>query len=222
MAMANDSAREGDDIAPLSGRAKLGLVALLVGVVVSVATLFFYGLNLFSASPPLSNSALNERLAAARMTPGIADNFTEIPADEVALDAQMDSSEEDEAMQDLDGDGVIDFNGPEYRYYAFEAPFVSNLDNSKKLLTLELSLLIKRPAFFVDGELDDIIKLAPALRSRILTYLITLSPEELKTRADRQKLARNIRLMLNEYLHADSKNDEEGILEVQILKMVVA
>ena len=66
------------------------------------------------------------------------------------------------------------------------------------------------------------MQLAPALRSRILNYLITLSPEVLKTRADRQRLARNIRLMLNEYLHADSKNDEEGILEVQILKMVVA
>ena len=221
--MANNSAREGGEITPLSGRARLGFIALLVGVVILVATLFFYGHSLFSASPPLSNSALNERLAAARMAPEIADNLSDVQADEIAGDEQMDSvDEEEEALQDLDGDGVIDFNGPEYRYYAFEAPFVSNLDNSSKLLTLELSLLIKRPAFFVDGELDDIIKLAPALRSRILTYLITLSPEGLKTRADRQRLARDIRLMLNEYLHADSENDEEGILEVQILKMVVA
>ena len=221
--MANNSAREGGEITPLSGRARLGFIALLVGVVILVATLFLYGHSLFSASPPLSNSALNERLAAARTAPEIADNISDVQADEMAGDEQMDSvDEEEEALQDLDGDGVIDFNGPEYRYYAFEAPFVSNLDNSSKLLTLELSLLIKRPAFFVDGELDDIIKLAPALRSRILTYLITLSPEGLKTRADRQRLARDIRLMLNEYLHADSENDEEGILEVQILKMVVA
>ena len=221
--MANNSAREGGEITPLSGRARLGFIALLVGVVILVATLFFYGHSLFSASPPLSNSALNERLAAARMAPEIADNISDVQADEMAGDDQLDSvDEEEEALQDLDGDGVIDFNGPEYRYYAFEAPFVSNLENSSKLLTLELSLLIKRPAFFVDGELDDIIKLAPALRSRILTYLITLSPEGLKTRADRQRLARDIRLMLNEYLHADSENDEEGILEVQILKMVVA
>ena len=220
--MANNSARESEEYAPLSGRAKLGFIALLFGVVLAIATLFFYGLTSFLTSPPLSNSALNERLAAARMTPELADNGSEIQAEDLADDEQMDGFEDSEAMQDLDGDGVMDFNGPEYRYYAFEAPFVSNLDNSKKLLTLELSLLIKRPAFFVDGELDDIIKLAPALRSRILNYLITLSPEALKTRADRQRLARNIRLMLNEYLHADSKNDEEGILEVQILKMVVA
>ncbi|MGC6473783.1 MAG: flagellar basal body-associated FliL family protein [Candidatus Puniceispirillaceae bacterium] len=221
--MANNSAREGGEITPLSGRARLGFIALLVGVVILVATLFFYGHSQFSASPHLANSALNERLAAARMAPEIADNISDVQADEIAGDEQMDSvDEEEEELQDLDGDGVIDFNGPEYRYYAFEAPFVSNLDNSSKLLTLELSLLIKRPAFFVDGELDDIIKLAPALRSRILTYLITLSPEGLKTRADRQRLARDIRLMLNEYLHADSENDEEGILEVQILKMVVA
>ena len=79
-------------------------------------------------------------------------------------------------------------------------------------------MLIKRPAFFVDGELDDIMKLAPVLRAKILTHLITLSPKVLKTRTDRQKLARDIRIILNEYLHADSNNDEEGILEVQILK----
>ena len=220
--MANNSAREGEDVTPLSGRAKLGLIALLVCVVVSVAALFFYGLSLVSASTPLSNNALNERLAAARIAPGKADNTSEIQAEEIAVDAQMDSFDDSEAMQDLDGDGVMDFNGPEYRYYAFEAPFVSNLDNSKKLLTLELSLLIKRPAFFVDGELDDIMKLAPAFRARILNHLSTLSPEFLKTRTDRQKLARDIRLILNDYLHADSNNDEEGILEVQILKMVVA
>ena len=220
--MANNSAREGEDVTPLSGRAKLGLIALLVCVVVSVAALFFYGLSLVSASTPLSNNALNERLAAARIAPGKADNTSEIQEEEIAVDAQMDSFDDSEAMQDLDGDGVMDFNGPEYRYYAFEAPFVSNLDNSKKLLTLELSLLIKRPAFFVDGELDDIMKLAPAFRARILNHLSTLSPEFLKTRTDRQKLARDIRLILNDYLHADSNNDEEGILEVQILKMVVA
>ena len=222
MAMANNSAREGEDIMPLSGRAKLGLIALLICIVVSVAALFFYGLSLVSASTPLSNSALNERLAAARMVPDNADNASEIQEEEITVDAQMDSFDDSEAMQDLDGDGVMDFNGPEYRYYAFEAPFVSNLDNSKKLLTLELSLLIKRPAFFVDGELDDIMKLAPALRARILNHLITLSPEVLKTPTDRRKLAKDIRLILNEYLHADSNNEEEGILEVQILKMVVA
>lgn len=220
--MANNSAREGDDIPPLSGRAKLGFITLLASVVLSIAALFFYGLTRFTDAAPPSNSALSDRLAATRTPPQIVDNISDVQADEMASDQPMDSFDDMEAMQDLDGDGVMDFNGPEYRYYAFEAPFVSNLDNSKKLLTLELSLLIKRPAFFVDGELDDIMQLAPALRSRILNYLITLSPEGLKTRADRQRLARNIRLMLNEYLHADSKNDEEGILEVQILKMVVA
>ena len=207
---------------PLSGRAKLLLIAFLVCIVVSVAALFFYGLSLVSGSMPLSNSALKERLAAARMAPDSSDNASGIQVEEVTVDAQMASLDDSEAMQDLDGDGVMDFNGPEYRYYAFEAPFVSNLDNSKKLLTLELALLIKRPAFFVDGELDDIMKLAPALRAKILTHLITLSPKALKTRTDRQKLAKDIRIILNEYLHADSNNDEEGILEVQILKMVVA
>ena len=83
-----------------------------------------------------------------------SDNFTEDTADAGLADNALPS----EAMEDLDGDGVMDFTGPDYRYYAFETPFVSNLDNSKKLITLELSLLIKRPAFFVDGALEDLMK----------------------------------------------------------------
>ena len=64
--------------------------------------------------------------------------------------------------------------------------------------------------------------LSPAMRSRILKYLITLSPDMLKTRADREALAENIRHLLNDYLKADESNEEEGILAVQILKLVVA
>ena len=147
-----------------------------------------------------------------------SDNVTEDTADA----GLADNADPSGAMEDLDGDGVMDFAGPDYRYYAFETPFVSNLDNSKKLITLELSLLIKRPAFFVDGALEDLMKLSPAMRSRILKYLVTLSPDVLKTRADREALAENIRHLLNDYLKADESNEEEGILAVQILKLVVA
>ena len=222
MADAEDLSNDAGTDVPLSRRAKLGFGALFLSIIILISGLFFYAFSLLTAPAPITNSALQERLEAARMSPDMADNLTDNQsADADSSDMDESLSEEDE-MIDMDGDGVLDFTGPDYRYYTFEMPFVSNLSDSKKLLTLELSLLIKRPAFFVDGELEDLMKLGPVMRSKILGYLITLTPDMLQTRAHRQELAKNIRLLLNQYLQADNQDDEDGILEVQILKMVVA
>ena len=222
MADADDLSNNAPIDAPLSRRAKLGFGALILSIIIVIAGVFFYAFSLFTAPAPISNSALLERLEATRMSEDIADNLTDNQTAEAELSEMDESLGAEEEMADMDGDGVLDFTGPEYRYYAFEAPFVSNLTDSKKLLTLELSLMIKRPAFFVDSELEDLMKLAPAMRSQILNYLIGLTPDRLQTREHRQELGRNIRLLLNQYLQADSQDDEDGILEVQILKMVVA
>ena len=222
MADADDLSNNAPIDAPLSRRAKLGFGALILSIIIVIAGVFFYAFSLFTAPAPISNSALLERLEATRIPEDIADNLTDNQTAEAELSEMDESLSAEDEMADMDGDGVLDFSGPEYRYYAFETPFVSNLTDSKKLLTLELSLMIKRPAFFVDGELEDLMKLAPAMRSQILNYLIGLTPDMLQSREHRQKLARNIRLLLNQYLQADSQDDEDGILEVQILKMVVA
>lgn len=222
MAETKDSAAQIQENTPLSRRAKILLGAGLFCVIAGIAGLFFYGITHLTASAPLSNSTLQERLEAARLDPKMLENSSDNVTEDTAEAGLADDADPSGAMEDLDGDGVMDFNGPDYRYYAFETPFVSNLDNSKKLITLELSLLIKRPAFFVDSALEDLMKLSPAMRSRILEYLVTLSPDVLKTRADREALAENIRHLLNDYLKADESNEEEGILAVQILKLVVA
>jgi len=222
MAETKDSAAQIQENTPLSRRAKILLGAGLFCVIAGIAGLFFYGITHLTASAPLSNSTLQERLEAARLDPKMLENSSDNVTEDTADAGLADDADPSGAMEDLDGDGVMDFNGPDYRYYAFETPFVSNLDNSKKLITLELSLLIKRPAFFVDSALEDLMKLSPAMRSRILEYLVTLSPDVLKTRADREALAENIRHLLNDYLKADESNEEEGILAVQILKLVVA
>lgn len=222
MAETKDSAAQIQENTPLSRRAKILLGAGLFCVIAGIAGLFFYGITHLTAPAPFSNSTLQERLEAARLDPKMLENSSDNLTEDTAEAGLADDADPSGAMEDLDGDGVMDFNGPDYRYYAFETPFVSNLDNSKKLITLELSLLIKRPAFFVDSALEDLMKLSPAMRSRILEYLVTLSPEVLKTRADREALAENIRHLLNDYLKADESNEEEGILAVQILKLVVA
>ena len=222
MAETKDSAAQIQENTPLSRRAKILLGAGLFCVIAGIAGLFFYGITHLTGPAPLSNSTLQERLEAARLDPKMLENSSDNLTEDTAEAGLADDADPSGAMEDLDGDGVMDFNGPDYRYYAFETPFVSNLDNSKKLITLELSLLIKRPAFFVDSALEDLMKLSPAMRSRILEYLVTLSPDVLKTRADREALAENIRHLLNDYLKADESNQEEGILAVQILKLVVA
>ena len=222
MAETKDSAAQIQENTPLSRRAKILLGAGLFCVIAGIAGLFFYSITHLTAPAPLSNSTLQERLEAARLDPKMLENSSDNVTEDTAEAGLADDADPSGAMEDLDGDGVMDFNGPDYRYYAFETPFVSNLDNSKKLITLELSLLIKRPAFFVDSALEDLMKLSPAMRSRILEYLVTLSPDVLKTRADREALAENIRHLLNDYLKADESNEEEGILAVQILKLVVA
>lgn len=222
MAETKDSAAQIQENTPLSRRAKILLGAGLFCVIAGIAGLFFYGITHLTVPAPLSNSTLQERLEAARLDPKMLENSSDNVTEDTAEAGLADDADPSGAMEDLDGDGVVDFIGPDYRYYAFETPFVSNLDNSKKLITLELSLLIKRPAFFVDSALEDLMKLSPAMRSRILEYLVTLSPDVLKTRADREALAENIRHLLNDYLKADESNEEEGILAVQILKLVVA
>ena len=222
MAETKDSAAQIQENTPLSRRAKILLGAGLFCVIAGIAGLFFYGITHLTVPAPLSNSTLQERLEAARLDPKMLENSSDNVTEDTAEAGLADDADPSGAMEDLDGDGVVDFIGPDYRYYAFETPFVSNLDNSKKLITLELALLIKRPAFFVDSALEDLMKLSPAMRSRILEYLVTLSPDVLKTRADREALAENIRHLLNDYLKADESNEEEGILAVQILKLVVA
>ena len=222
MAETKDSAEQIQENTSLSWRAKILLGAALFCVVAGIFGLFFYGITHLTAPAPLSNSTLQERLEATRFDPKTLESSSDNVTEDTADARLADNADPSGAMEDLDGDGIIDFTGPDYRYYAFETPFVSNLVNSKKLITLELSLLIKRPAFFVDGALEDLIKLSPAMRSRILKYLFTLSPDVLKTREDREALAENIRHLLNDYLKADKNNEEEGILAVQILKLVVA
>jgi len=210
--------------APLSWRKKLALGSGLFVSVTLVAGLFFYGHTTLTAPSTAEISKLQARLAAINSSDNISDNMSDLAAtDEMMLASnEADAEAAEEEGVDMDGDGIVDFNGPDYRYYQFETPFLSNLKDSKKLLTIELALLIKRPALFVDGELSKLIDFSPALRSQILSFLVTQSPDQLKSRGDRMRLAKELRTMLNQYLGADSSVEEEGILEVHIVKMVVA
>lgn len=191
-------------------KTRLLLGSLFGGVTLSVLGLFGYGLIYLSAPSEPADPELEARLAATSQFASAAeqeDGFDEMD--------EADFAEEDE-------DGLLAFNKPVHRYFAFPAPFISNLHNSRKLITIELALATMQPPFEADSFVDDLRKIEPVLRSRILSFLSTQEPESLKSRQDRERLAEDIRAEMNTVLKRDDDPENPGITEVHILKMVVA
>ena len=104
----------------------------------------------------------------------------------------------------------------------FLPPSFQIFKNSGKLLTIELALATLQNPFDADSFVEDLRKFEPVLRDRILNFLITKEPEQLKTRQDREQLADEIRLEMNDALDIDEESENQGITDVYILKMVVA
>lgn len=191
-------------------KTRLLLGSLFGGVTLSVLGLFGYGLIYLSAPSEPADPELEARLAATSQFASAAeqeDGFDEMD--------DADFAEEDE-------DGLLAFNKPVHRYFAFPAPFISNLHNSRKLITIELALATMQPPFEADSFVDDLRKIEPVLRSRILSFLSTQEPESLKSRQDRERLAEDIRAEMNTVLKRQDDPENPGITEVHILKMVVA
>lgn len=183
---------------------KLGLGALLGTVGVGVLGLFYAGyVNLSTPAMP-ANSELEERLAATGVLGSEEDDFT----DEVDFD-------EDEREFAL-------FNTPKYSYYLFPIPFIANLKDSRKLLTIELAVSTLAPLTDADSFIESLYPFDPAMRDVILKHLQTKKPEELKTRADREQLKLELKDKLNELiLIGQSDPDAPTIEEVHIQKLVV-
>ena len=192
-------------------KSRLFLGGLFGGVIASVLGLFGYGIVYLSAPADPSDPELEARLAATSQFGGDDDQdmntFDEAEGDEFA--------EEDE-------DGLLAFNRPVHRYFAFPAPFISNLHNSRKLITIELALATMQPPFEADSFVEELRKIEPVLRSRILSFLSTQEPDKLKSRQDRERLADDIRTEMNAALKIKDDSENPGITEVHILKLVVA
>ena len=184
--------------------AKLGLVALLGTAASAVFGMFYAGyVNLAAPATP-HNQSLEDRLAAT----GVLEDRSEEPETEPVL------SEEEQAL--------MLFNKPKHSYYLFPIPFVSNLKDSKKLLTIELAVSIYASPLQGDGLLSALFKLDPAMRNVILAHLLTKHPDELVSRQDRQMLAEELKEKLNKLI-LSGQDDEDAvrISEVHIQKLVV-
>ena len=192
-------------------KSRLLLGGLFGGVTLSVLGLFGYGIVYLSAPADPSDPELEARLAATGQF-GSDDN------------QDMDTFDEAEGDEFAEGDedGLLAFNRPVHRYFAFPAPFISNLHNSRKLITIELALATMQPPFEADSFIEELRKIEPVLRSRILSFLSTQEPERLKSRQDRERLADDIRAEMNAALKIKNDSENPGITEVHILKLVVA
>ena len=192
-------------------KSRLLLGGLFGGVTLSVLGLFGYGIVYLSAPADPSDPELEARLAATSQF-GSDDN------------QDMDTFDEAEGDEFAEGDedGLLAFNRPVHRYFAFPAPFISNLHNSRKLITIELALATMQPPFEADSFIEELRKIEPVLRSRILSFLSTQEPERLKSRQDRERLADDIRAEMNAALKIKNDSENPGITEVHILKLVVA
>ena len=192
-------------------KTRLILSGIFGSVTCAVLGLFGYGILYLSAPAEPSDPELEARLLETSQ-------YKSVPKDEGDEFQKMDGVEFAE-----DGDGnLLAFNRPVHRYFAFPAPFISNLHNSRRLLTIELALATLQDPFSADSFVEDLRKFEPVLRDRILKFLITQEPEKLKTRQDRERLADEIRSEMNDALDIDEESEDEGITDVYILKMVVA
>ena len=192
-------------------RSRLILGGIFGSVTCGVLGLFGYGILYLSAPAEPTDAELEARLLATSQ-------YKSVPEDEGDEFGEVDEAE---LGKDEDGN-LLAFNRPVHRYFAFPAPFISNLQNSRKLLTIELALATLQAPFEADSFVEDLRKFEPVLRDRILNFLITQEPEKLKTRQDRERLADEIRLEMNDALDIDEESENQGITDVYILKMVVA
>ena len=192
-------------------KSRLFIGGLFGGVTLSVLGLFGYGIVYLSAPAEPSDPELEARLAAT----------SQFGADEEQDIDMFDETQSEEFVEE-DEEGLLAFNKPVHRYFAFPAPFISNLHNSRKLITIELALATLQPPFEADSFVDDLRKIEPVLRSRILSFLSTQEPDKLTSRQDRERLAEDIRAEMNDVLKIDEDSDNQGITEVHILKLVVA
>ena len=133
-----------------SARAKLRSRLILGGIFGSVTCavlgLFGYGIVYLSAPSEPTDPELEARLLAT----------SQYKTDAEEAD-KLEEMDEAEFAEDDEGN-LLAFNKPVHRYFAFPAPFISNLHNSRKLLTIELALATLQSPLTADGFVEDLRK----------------------------------------------------------------
>ena len=110
---------------------------------------------------------------------------------------------------------------PVHRYYSFLTPFLTNLQTGQ-MITLELAILTSQSPAGADTFLEEIQAFKPVLRSKILSYLSTVSGDRFEHPKVRKELAEEIKDVINSYFNISEKSQKIGVSRVYIQKMVIS
>lgn len=172
---------------------------MVVGVFV-----FFY--IFFSGTPEITeNDILQKRLEA-----------TGLIKVEKIIEENSENTEEDLPPE------KAELMLPVYKYFTFQLPFVANLSSGKRLVTVELAVSKLLPGLDGESFLEAIKSFEPALRSKILTYINTLSADELVTAKDKNKFRKHLKKIVNEYLTGGGGESKFKVDDVHLLKFVIS
>jgi flagellar basal body-associated protein FliL len=112
-------------------------------------------------------------------------------------------------VEDLPKEIQLDANGkpieasflaPTYRYFEIPVPFTGNFDDSKRLYKLQLALSIHQSVLESDSTIAKLQEFEPQIRPVIVTALIGVSEEMLRSREGRQALLAQIHTAVNDQL----------------------
>lgn len=140
----------------------------------------------------LSVQGQSDRLTAYRIEHGLIPEPAEAPViTEVTADVQLDANGQPIAPSLL---------LPSYRYFEIPVPFTGNFDTSKRLYKLQLALSIHQSTWESDATIAKLEEFEPQIRPVIVTALIGVSEETLRSREGRQALLAQILIAVNDQL----------------------
>ncbi|MDB2390710.1 flagellar basal body-associated FliL family protein [Alphaproteobacteria bacterium] len=180
-------------------KAFLVMTALIGGPAIIIAALFIGSHLLFTDSSPSavdiskayelrkqSGMSVSAALAGAEL---LGDDLKGTETDNASSDnVTTDNASEENVMPD------------EYQYFSFVLPFTTNLKNSKKMVSVEISC--SKLAKYIDGDtfLLEMTDMEPAFRSVLLRHLAELDETDLDSVPKREAATESLRVALNEEL----------------------
>ena len=193
------------DVAELkSGKSqKLVLPAIIVTCVLAVLGLFTLGYNTLTTPEPIP-SDIREILEKSKGKNEVEEKIVE----DESPDAQSEKPE-----------GQFDFS--KYRYYTFPLPFVSNFENNKGMLTIEIAIATYGNTLEGESIMEKLQTSNPKLRSVINLKLSEQKYTDVNTVNKRQNLSKKLLEEVKRVVE-ELDGNPETVTDLHLIKFVVS
>ena len=132
----------------------------------------------------ISVQGQSDRLTTYRIEHGLLPDPADTPiVEETIAEVQLDA-----AGKPIDPKLLT----PVYRYFEIPVPFTGNFDNSKRLYKMQLALSVKESGWKIGGIITKLEELEPQIRPAIVTALIDISEDVLRSHEGRNALLKQI------------------------------